>query len=171
MTENNTPTTDGGDQDDEKTAKDMNRADRIARGRHSRGSGDSRTSRRSRTSKTPESTDDVEAETSSTSGASRASSESKTSKTWEEEPVSDRTNHSFYLRDDLKLAVRRAATPALLDFEEAYGADLSDSKHRNRHYRPLLLLLGARALGDLDPDEIYDLLESEDVLDDVEPFL
>lgn len=147
--------------DSEKTAKDMDRAKEISRRRHR--SKESETSRQSSASS--------ESLTSSESSGSSVSKTSKSEGRPEDEAVSERTNHSFYLRDDLKLAIRREVTPALLDFEETYGADLSDTKHRNRHYRPLLLLLGARALGDLDPEKIHELLETEDVLDDIQEFL
>ena len=78
-----------------------------------------------------------------------------------EEAVTERRHATFYLRDDLRTELRRVRKQLELDFDMAYDYELE----KNRHFRPLLLYLGAQQVKEMDATEIKNILGSTGVLD------
>lgn len=76
-------------------------------------------------------------------------------------PVTERNHSTFYLRDDLNEEIRRVRKQLELDFDMEYGFEIE----KNRHFRPLLLYLGAQQVKDMDATEVKDVLDTTDVLD------
>ena len=57
----------------------------------------------------------------------------------------------------------------ILGYAEETGVDLDEQRvgGRNRYYRPLALLLGAREIAEMSPGEVRQAIEEEDLVDDL----
>ena len=85
------------------------------------------------------------------------------------EPVTSRRHDTYYLSDDVTSELERVYRRMSLDVLEETGVDLDDQRvgGRNRYFRPLALLLGARQIAEMSPDELRETIEEEDLIDDL----
>lgn len=84
-------------------------------------------------------------------------------------PVTQREHDTFYLSEDVRGELNQMYRRVALDVLEETGIDIDDQQvgGRNRYFRPLALLLGARRLREMSPDELRDAIEAEDLVDDL----
>lgn len=85
------------------------------------------------------------------------------------EPVTGRRHDTFYLGDDVASELEQIYRRVSLRLLEETGVDLDDQRvgGRNRYFRPLALLLGARQLQQMSSDELRKTIESEELIDDL----
>lgn len=85
------------------------------------------------------------------------------------EPVTQREHDTYYLNQNLREELERVYRRMSLDMLEAADVDLDDQRigGRNRYFRPLALLLGAREIADMSPEELREALEEEELIDDL----
>lgn len=85
------------------------------------------------------------------------------------EPVTQREHDTFYLSEDVRDELNQIYRRVALDVLEETGVDIDDQQvgGRNRYFRPLALLLGARELRGMTPDELRETIEDEDLVDDL----
>ena len=85
------------------------------------------------------------------------------------EPVTQREHDTYYLDEAVREELERVYRRMSLDILEETGVDLDEQRvgGRNRYFRPLALLLGARELADMSPDELRKTVEEEDLVDDL----
>ena len=85
------------------------------------------------------------------------------------EPVTQREHDTYYLDQNLREELERVYRRMSLDMLEAADVDLDDQRigGRNRYFRPLALLLGAREIADMSPEELRETLEEEELIDDL----
>lgn len=79
------------------------------------------------------------------------------------EPVTERDHSTFYLHEDLSNELRRAWLEMQMSFIDEYGFE----PEKNRHFRPLVLYLGAQKIKEMDTDEIASTLNTTDILDSI----
>ncbi|WP_058997728.1 hypothetical protein [Haloarcula sp. CBA1127] len=151
--------------DDTDTEKDMDRAARIGSRNHDRRQRRDDSQEQQESQKSQSQQTSQEQQTGSADSESVEQQESQKSQRQqrpEEQPVTERRHDTYYLRDDLRKEVNRLTVGTFAEVEATHGVDLDT----NRHRRPLLLLLGAERLAEMDDDEILSKLVDEDVLDD-----
>lgn len=85
------------------------------------------------------------------------------------EPVTQREHDTYYLDADVREELERVYRRMSLDILEETGVDLDEQRvgGRNRYYRPLALLLGAREIAEMSPGEVRQAIEEEDLVDDL----
>lgn len=85
------------------------------------------------------------------------------------EPVTQREHDTYYLDQNLREELERVYRRMSLDMLEAADVDLDDQRigGRNRYFRPLALLLGAREIADMSPEELRETFEEEELIDDL----
>lgn len=85
------------------------------------------------------------------------------------EPVTKRGHDTFYLSEEIRAELNRTYRRVALDVLEETGVDIDDQAvgGRNRYFRPLALLVGARELESMSPAELRETLEDEDLVDDL----
>ncbi|WP_200532196.1 hypothetical protein [Halorubrum sp. LN27] len=85
------------------------------------------------------------------------------------EPVTQREHDTYYLDADVREELERVYRRMSLDILEETGVDLDEQRvgGRNRYYRPLALLLGAREIAEMSPGEVRQAIEEEDLIDDL----
>ena len=144
------------DPPDDLSDEERNRANRLGRRRRGARSDPEQTGQTGQTGQTEQREQNEQKE-------HRSQTEQTTPRP-EVRPVKERAHDTYYLREDLQRELRRLVDPTVTEAEVELDVDLET----NRHVRPLLLLLGARRLHDLEPEEIAELLNKEDVLDSLE---
>lgn len=84
-------------------------------------------------------------------------------------PVTNREHDTFYLSQDVRDELNQIYRRVSLNILEETGVDIDDQAigGRNRYFRPLALLLGARKLQEMSPAELRETLEKEDLVDDL----
>lgn len=85
------------------------------------------------------------------------------------EPVTKRGHDTFYLAEDVRDELNKVYRRVALDVLEETGVDIDDQQvgGRNRYFRPLALLLGARQLEGMSPEELRETIEDEGLVDDL----
>ncbi|MFC7188164.1 hypothetical protein [Halorubrum yunnanense] len=85
------------------------------------------------------------------------------------EPVTQREHDTYYLDAEVREELERVYRRMSLDILEGTGVDLDEQRvgGRNRYYRPLALLLGARQIAEMSPSEVRSTIEEEDLIDDL----
>ncbi|UHQ96454.1 hypothetical protein [Natrinema halophilum] len=85
------------------------------------------------------------------------------------EPVTQREHDTFYLSEDVRSELNQIYRRVALDVLEETGVDIDDQQigGRNRYFRPLALLVGARELREMSPDELRETIENESLVDDL----
>lgn len=85
------------------------------------------------------------------------------------EPVTQRGHDTFYLSEEIRDELNRIYRRVALDVLEETGVDIDGHEvgGRNRYFRPLALLVGARQLESMSPSELRETLEDEDLIDDL----
>ncbi|MHC3439567.1 hypothetical protein ACYJ1Y_16115 [Natrialbaceae archaeon A-gly3] len=85
------------------------------------------------------------------------------------EPVTKREHDTFYLDENVRAELNRIYRRVALDVLEETGVDIEDQSvgGRNRYFRPLALLLGARELQEMTPEELRKTIEEEGLVDDL----
>ncbi|WP_139043046.1 hypothetical protein [Halorubrum tropicale] len=95
--------------------------------------------------------------------------QSNVSSVAELEPVTQREHDTYYLDEDVREELERVYRRMSLDLLEETGVDLDEQRvgGRNRYFRPLALLLGAREIADMSPEELRETVEQEGLIDDL----
>lgn len=85
------------------------------------------------------------------------------------EPVTQREHDTFYLAEDVRNELNMAYRRVAMNVLEQTGVDIDGQQigGRNRYFRPLALLLGARELQEMSSEELRDAIEQEDLIDDL----
>jgi hypothetical protein len=85
------------------------------------------------------------------------------------EPVTQREHDTFYLSEEVRAELNQIYRRVSLDVLEETGVDIDDQAvgGRNRYFRPLALLLGARELQEMTPAELRETIEEENLVDDL----
>lgn len=85
------------------------------------------------------------------------------------EPVTQREHDTYYLDEEVRDELERVYRRMSLDILEETGVDVDDQAvgGRNRYFRPLALLLGAREISDMSPAELRETLQEEELIDDL----
>lgn len=84
-------------------------------------------------------------------------------------PVTQREHDTYYLDENVREELERVYRRMSLDLLEETGVDLDEQRvgGRNRYFRPLALLLGAREIADMSPEELRETVEQEGLIDDL----
>ncbi|ELZ01575.1 hypothetical protein [Natrialba aegyptia] len=85
------------------------------------------------------------------------------------EPVTQREHDTFYLSKDVRAELNAVYRRVALDVLEETGIDIENQSigGRNRYFRPLALLVGARELQRMSSDELLEMIEDESLVDDL----
>lgn len=85
------------------------------------------------------------------------------------DPVTQRRHDTYYLSKEVTEELERVYRRMSLTVLEETGVDLDNQRvgGRNRYYRPLALLLGARQIAEMSPAELRESIEEEDLIDDL----
>jgi hypothetical protein len=78
-------------------------------------------------------------------------------------PVTDRRHATFYLTDSLHQLLERTFHELQGDLKSRYDSPIEIEK--NRHFRPLMLYLGAQQLKRMETEEVVETLDSVELLD------
>ncbi|WP_153952921.1 hypothetical protein [Halosegnis longus] len=98
-------------------------------------------------------------------GTDQSTTESTESSDDELEPVTQRNHSTFYLSDE----ILNALDGSRKELEYLASNEFPDlDLEKNRHLRPLVILLGIEQLEEMDIEDVIDRLESDDRLDPVQ---